>query len=251
MRLFASREDSLSWATLIRLRKNQLGRKAQEALYEYARSRGRTLHAAIEEIASDYTLLPRYGIRLAAEFSMLNALLSAAQTSVQRLPPDASTLQGVLTDTAKQVVPQAIAAAVPYLLEVAAKAGAADISALLVALQASSVEIEPEIEHGKVNILTMHKAKGLTAAAVIVVGVEDEHIPGRQDQEPELGDERRLLFVSLTRAKRMLFLSYCQKRLGQQRMLGKNPGSPSRSLTQFLRHAPLKPNPGPDYVRSR
>jgi len=39
----------------------------------------------------------------------------------------------------------------------------------------------------------MHKAKGLTAEAVIIVAAEDEYLPGRARREEDIGDERRLL----------------------------------------------------------
>lgn len=251
IRLLANREDHLSWVTLLQLRRNRFGDKAQRALYEYARVRGLTIAAAIRQIANDPSLLPRYGGPLATEVSAVDSLLNAAQQAIGVFPGGQPSLDRVLIGIAGLVLPQASQDAVTYLLDVAAKAGATSLSDLLVALQVTRVDIEPEIEQGKVNVLTMHKAKGLTAAAVIIVGVEDEHIPGRQDHEPELGDERRLLFVSLTRAKRMLFLTYSENRLGQQRRLGKNPGSPKRSLTQFLRHVPLKPTPGPKYISDR
>jgi superfamily I DNA/RNA helicase len=64
--------------------------------------------------------------------------------------------------------------------------------------------------------MTMHKAKGLSASAVFVVGVEDEYIPGRG----EVDEERRLLYVSLTRARKYLFITYCKNRVGQQRHSG-------------------------------
>jgi len=250
IRLLANREDHLSWLTLLRLRRNHFGGKAQRELYEYAHARGLTMTAAIRQIANDPSLLPPYGGALATEVSAVDSLLNTAQQTIEA-PSQEPSLDRVLAEIASLVLPQASEDTVAYLLDVAAKAGATALPDLLVALQAISVDIEPEIEQGKVNVLTMHKAKGVTATAVIVVGVEDEHIPGRQDHEPELGDERRLLFVSLTRARQMLFLTYSQNRLGQQRWLGKNPGSPKRSLTQFLRHTPLKPIPGPKYIRDR
>ena len=49
--------------------------------------------------------------------------------------------------------------------------------------------------------MTMHKAKGLTAKAVIVMSAEDEPIPGNEVGGLRLEDERRLLYVSLSRAE--------------------------------------------------
>ncbi|MFH0794085.1 MAG: 3'-5' exonuclease, partial [bacterium] len=129
---------------------------------------------------------------------------------------------------------------------------------LLRALEISNESLEQEITEGKINILTMHQAKGLTAKAVVVLAVEDEYLPGRA-QGDQLGDERRLLYVSLTRAKHRLFMTYCQKRTGNQkrtgRPAGQNPdtGKPfwttRRTLTQFLQGGPVAPVSGVVYVQ--
>ena len=106
------------------------------------------------------------------------------------------------------------------------------------ATEVASEDIEQEIETGKVNILTMHKAKGLTAEAVIVDAAEEEYIPGRA-QGDAVDDERRLLYVSLTRAKHHLFVTYCDKRTGRQRHTGRDSGKTARSLTPFLANGPI------------
>ena len=59
------------------------------------------------------------------------------------------------------------------------------IADLLSALCVSMGDQEQEIESGKINILIMHGAKGLTADLVFIVGAEDEYIPGRQVGEEE------------------------------------------------------------------
>jgi DNA helicase-2/ATP-dependent DNA helicase PcrA len=130
--------------------------------------------------------------------------------------------------------------------------GISSIAELLRLLEASDEELEQDVEKGKVNILTMHKAKGLTAKAVIVVAVEDEYLPGRAQGEA-IGDERRLLYVSLTRAQHFLFVTYCTQRIGQQRFTGRNSNGRakgSRSLSSFLRDAPISPRSGEEYVQS-
>jgi DNA helicase-2/ATP-dependent DNA helicase PcrA len=126
--------------------------------------------------------------------------------------------------------------------------GATSIGDLLATLEVADDAIEQDIEAGTVNILTMHKAKGLTAEAVIIAATEDEYIPGRAIGDA-LGDERRLLYVSLTRAREYLFITYCDGRPGAQRHTGRHPGQVQRSLTQFLRHGPLAPVYGPTFVR--
>ena len=118
---------------------------------------------------------------------------------------------------------------------------------MLRALSSSLEDAEQELDSESVNIMTMHKAKGLTASAVIVIAAEDEHIPGRQIGEKE-GDERRLLYVSLSRAQHFLAVTYCERRTGQQRHTGRTSGQLRRTLTRFLRDAPVKPINGADFV---
>ena len=93
----------------------------------------------------------------------------------------------------------------------------------------------------------MHRAKGLTAKAVIVAAAEDQYIPGRAGTE-EIDDERRLLYVSLTRAKHYLFITYCDQRTGQQSHTGRDSGSIYRSLSQFLNDCPYTPKNGREYI---
>jgi DNA helicase-2/ATP-dependent DNA helicase PcrA len=100
-----------------------------------------------------------------------------------------------------------------------------------------------------VNILTMHKAKGLTAQAVVIVGADDELIPGKVDSEQELGDERRLLYVSLTRARHQLFVTYARTRRDQQAYYGRS-SQGYRQLTEFLRDGPIQPEDGIAFVRA-
>jgi DNA helicase-2/ATP-dependent DNA helicase PcrA len=85
----------------------------------------------------------------------------------------------------------------------------------------------------RVQIMTMHSAKGLTAEAVIVAACDDQLIPGQTENRRELDDQRRLLYVSLTRAKHFLFVTYARRRAGRQSHMLQVPEN--RTYTQFLR----------------
>ncbi len=64
-----------------------------------------------------------------------------------------------------------------------------------------------------VNLLTLHRAKGLEFDAVFLPRLEEKELPSRQARTPEEIDEaRRLLYVGMTRAKRTLWLSWSGKR---------------------------------------
>lgn len=71
---------------------------------------------------------------------------------------------------------------------------------------------QDDVDH-RVKIMTLHGAKGLEADNVVIAGVADQIVPGdvsRDDRDPvEVTEEqRRLLFVAITRAKESLVLSW-------------------------------------------
>jgi len=97
-----------------------------------------------------------------------------------------------------------------------------------------------------IRIMTMHQAKGLSASAVFVVAVEEEYIPGRGDVD----EERRLLYVSLTRSRKYLFITYCKDRIGQQKHTGyKQFETSKRNLSRYIKDIPdLKYSEGESFV---
>lgn len=66
----------------------------------------------------------------------------------------------------------------------------------------------------RVTIMTLHAAKGLEFPVVFVIGVEDDVLPhNRSKNDPmQFEEERRLLFVGITRAERVLQLSMAKRR---------------------------------------
>jgi superfamily I DNA/RNA helicase len=82
-----------------------------------------------------------------------------------------------------------------------------------------------------VTLITMHSCKGLEFPRVFVVGLEEGLLPhARSAAGGTLDEERRLLYVALTRAMQSLTLSYCagRKRYGQLM-----PCHPSRFLKEL------------------
>jgi DNA helicase-2/ATP-dependent DNA helicase PcrA len=74
-----------------------------------------------------------------------------------------------------------------------------------------------------VHLLTLHRAKGLEFDAVYLPWVEEGELPSRRAKGEELAEERRLLYVGLTRAKRHLLVTWS--------------GKPSRYLEELGVHA--------------
>ena len=82
-----------------------------------------------------------------------------------------------------------------------------------------------------VTLMTTHNAKGLEFRAVFLVGCEEEIFPsGRSIEEQGIEEERRLFYVSLTRAKERLTLTHASSRLLWGRT---NHNLPSRFLDEL------------------
>ena len=81
----------------------------------------------------------------------------------------------------------------------------------------------------KVTLMTIHSAKGLEFKNVFVVGLEENLFPSIMviDSQRALEEERRLLYVAITRAEERCFLSYAKSRYRYGKM---EFGSPSRFL---------------------
>ena len=76
----------------------------------------------------------------------------------------------------------------------------------------------------RVNLMTFHSAKGLEFTACFLVGMEDHIIPHEKSlMETGLEEERRLMYVALTRAKKFLTLSMAKKRKKMGKEIVTNP----------------------------
>ena len=69
---------------------------------------------------------------------------------------------------------------------------------------------------GGVKLMTVHAAKGLEFEHVFIVGLEQDLFPHRPMDDDwskeKFEEERRLFYVALTRAKKQVYLSWCQSR---------------------------------------
>jgi len=88
------------------------------------------------------------------------------------------------------------------------------LSAFLDYAALATAEDVASAEAGRVTLMTLHNAKGKEFAVVFIIGVEDGRIPDWRhvDDEEELAEERRVLYVGMTRAKDRLYLSTVPKR---------------------------------------
>ncbi len=105
----------------------------------------------------------------------------------------------------------------------------------------------------KVTLMTLHSAKGLEFPVVFLVGLEQGLFPSQRslDDPMSLEEERRLMYVGVTRAQELLYLCYAQERrfygrreyaepsqfldeMPAQYLIGNRPKRRSPSITQSL-----------------
>jgi len=115
------------------------------------------------------------------------------------------------------------------------QAGVEDISPLAGFLAHASLEAgdnQAEAGQDAIQLMTVHSAKGLEFSAVFMTGLEEGLFPHENSiSEPQgLEEERRLMYVAITRAKERLYLSHAQSRMlhGQVRY-----NIPSRFLDEL------------------
>ena len=96
-----------------------------------------------------------------------------------------------------------------------------------VSLGAQTDALDPRAD--AVTLLTLHAAKGLEFEVVFLAGCEKDllplWLPGRPRSREELAEERRLLFVGITRARARLYLTCASRRTrhGSARETGPSP----------------------------
>ncbi|MBO7255145.1 MAG: UvrD-helicase domain-containing protein [Paludibacteraceae bacterium] len=95
---------------------------------------------------------------------------------------------------------------------------------------------ESEEEQNKVTLMTVHAAKGLEFKNVFIAGLEEQLFPSALCQTPnELEEERRLLYVAITRAEDNCILSYAKSRFRNGQTQFSNPSRFIKDIdSQFL-----------------
>lgn len=92
--------------------------------------------------------------------------------------------------------------------------GDVSLTAYLQQIALSSDQDETENDGNGVKLMTVHSAKGLEFGNVMIVGVEDDLFPSSMSKNSykELEEERRLLYVAITRAKNYCMMSHAKSR---------------------------------------
>ena len=103
-----------------------------------------------------------------------------------------------------------------------------------------------------VQLATLHASKGLEFRHVFLVGVEEGSLPHRDSQTPDkIEEERRLMYVGITRARNTLNVTWCERRKLAREWA---PREPSRFITEMgetPRRAEADKVPDPQTARNR
>lgn len=84
---------------------------------------------------------------------------------------------------------------------------------------------DDEGNNDKVSLMTIHASKGLEFPAVYIVGLEENLFPSQMSMESreDLEEERRLFYVAITRAEKILTISYANTRYRYGNLISNDP----------------------------
>ncbi|MDQ3229509.1 MAG: UvrD-helicase domain-containing protein, partial [Pseudomonadota bacterium] len=235
LRLLANPEDDAAFLRAVQSPKREVGATTLAKLAELAQHAGLPLSRAAESIGLLKQLPPRAGNALSGFADIVRSLRSEAT----RLPPAELVRQlnersGLLAALRAQCKTDTMFAIRRGNLEELADwfdgprgAGPGELAAALVLLS----HADKGDAGNQVRLMSLHGAKGLEFRYVFIVGVDDGTLPHEASiEEGRLDEERRLLYVGITRAKEQLWLSHARE---TQRWGSKIRLKPSRFLDEL------------------
>lgn len=222
LRVIANPDDSVSLLRIINTPARKIGSKTLEDLQAFAVQHQISLFRAIERVHENPKLsgskvgaLDQFA-RLIRHFQMLNQNFSAAGV-IKHVVAESGYRDFLLAD--KSPEGEARLQNVNELMTVADKYEALEpgISLATFLEEVSLISDLDQVEegHNAITLMTLHSAKGLEFPVVFIVGLEEGVFPhSRALYEPmELEEERRLMYVGITRAMNHLYLLHAQQRM--------------------------------------
>jgi DNA helicase-2/ATP-dependent DNA helicase PcrA len=220
LRLIHNPDDDLSMERVINVPPRGIGRKTRMALEEAAGETGISVHRVLQHIGSPDV----EGLELwtRAERSVLDFLEKLnGWIAASRELTVADLISRVLEDTGYAHYLRDGSdegeerwANVLELRNVAADYADHSLAEFLIDVALVSDVDNLSADIAAPTLLTLHSAKGLEFPIVFITGLEEGLLPhGRSFDEPEeMAEERRLMYVGLTRAEDQLFLTYAFRR---------------------------------------
>ncbi len=268
LRLAANHDDDVSLLRIINTPRRGIGRKALEKAVETAGRRGCSLFSAFTALAVDggleeraresvqefLDLVAEYRDRFLGRKAKLSQTLGDLVEAIGYWPHLVSEHKNQETARWKYGNVEALAGSLADYERDPDTTEPSLFDWLSRVALASRDDLTEEDPSGKVNLMTIHAAKGLEFPVVFVAGVEKDIIPhSRSLAEPEpdsyespgsVEEERRLFYVAITRARRRLYLSHCasRRRMGKESVCEPSPfidELPGECLTSPADEQPL------------
>ncbi len=213
LRLLANPEDDSAFLRAVQNPKREVGQTTLARLAELAREAHLPLSRAAESLGLLKQLSPRAANALHAFTDIIQHLrrraheISAAEL-VRELAVQSGMEAALRAQSKNEQIYQLKRGNLEELaqwFEGARGAGVGDLAAQL-ALVSRNDRDDPG---NQVRLMSLHAAKGLEFRYVFIVGMEDGILPHEASlDEGRLEEERRLLYVGITRAKEQLWLSH-------------------------------------------
>ena len=263
LRLLANRDDDTAFARVVNFPARGIGARTLEQLADAARAQNCSLHAASAGLAGK-------GGGSLASFS---ALLDKMQQGGEGLPlPElvdhVLALSGLVEHYRSEKegadrlanLDELINASAAFVAEEnrhdRGDDGQSDLASFLAHASLEAGEHQAGDSDDAVQLMTVHAAKGLEFNVVFISGLEEGLFPHENSAlEPAgLEEERRLMYVAVTRARRRLYISFAQTRMlhGQtryslaSRFLDEIPAALLKWLTPRLRSGQTAARRGSD-----
>lgn len=220
LRLLANPDDDPAFIRAITTPKRGIGNSTLEKLASYAGARNISLFAAAFEAAIEQQLPARQYEELMIFCNFINRMEArAAKEECNTVLADlmeAIDYEAWLFDSHEPRQAEGKWSNVSDFIGWLNRKSEADGKTLLemtqtIALMNLLESREEDVD--AVSLSTLHAAKGLEYGHVFLVGVEEGVLPHERSETPEqIEEERRLMYVGITRAQRSLHISYCIKR---------------------------------------
>ena len=231
LRLIANRDDDTAFARVVNFPTRGIGARSLENLQDAARAAGSSLHGAIPALTG------KAGATLAGFAQLISTMAQGAGLPLPELVTHVIELSGLRThyQTEKEGqdrianLDELVNAAASFIAEEGRVSEEGEISADLAAFLSHAALEAGEHQAGEqddaLQLMTVHSAKGLEFNMVFLSGLEEGLFPHENSiiETPSgkggLEEERRLMYVAVTRARQRLYLSFAQTRMlhGQTR----------------------------------
>ncbi len=227
LRLYLNRADNFAFQEIINVPSRGLGEKSQAKIIAYAQSHGISHWDAGLALLKTAALRKNLAEKLEAFYKIFNELALDFQTFPKLLQQSGL----FAANKEKQSsLGQLLRLYQNFWQDALADENLHQDHARLSAFLAHTALFSNENSSGQgITLASIHGVKGLEFTAVIIVGLEEGQLPHyRSEEDPAaLAEERRLLYVAITRAKKQLVLTFSEYRQG---FYQQNISIPSRFL---------------------